>query len=197
MAAPKILGVAVTMKDPICFSEISYYDDEFRGDLIVTEGVLYFLPTRRSGYDRVYLIGGFPDRILNWVIKSTLIFVAGLGVQDIIEIFRLMVRFGRRASVASGHPKIIEPGIWSPGQTSVELQRRLDNYVERKKRGSLDFKKDSLPKPTRFALAEIKNVHFKWRLTFTSEFDHHDFGISPFRRKQFQSALISAGFLER
>ena len=40
------------MKLPISFEEVAYYKNEFRGDLIVTKGVLYYFPHTRVKYQR-------------------------------------------------------------------------------------------------------------------------------------------------
>ncbi|MDQ3713011.1 MAG: hypothetical protein M3388_12450 [Acidobacteriota bacterium] len=35
------------MKLPISFDEVSYFNNEYRGDLIITKGVLYYFPHTR------------------------------------------------------------------------------------------------------------------------------------------------------
>ena len=40
------------MNLPISFEEVSYFNNEYRGDLIVTKGVLYYFPHTRVNYAR-------------------------------------------------------------------------------------------------------------------------------------------------
>ena len=184
------------MSLPVFFSEVSYYDDEYRGDLIVTEKAIYFFPRKRTGYDKIYLFGGVFDRVLNWLFKSVLMFVSGVGLLDIIEFIKPFLRFTKRSSKSKKLPKIAEIGLWRDGQTSVELQRKLDNYLLSLKAADLDFSKDALPKPFGFRFPEMENISFNWRFRFTAKFDNHDFGINPFHRKQLRAALQKAGFLD-
>jgi hypothetical protein len=184
------------MSLPVSFSEVSYYDDEYRGDLIITERVIYFFPRKRSGYDKIYLFGGVFDRVLNWLFKSVLMLVSGVGIMDIIEHLALALRFVKRSSKSKNIPKIAENVLWREGQTGAELQRRLDNYLLRVKAEDLDFSKDSLPKPFAFRLSEMENISFKWKFEFTAKFDTHDFGVSPFQRKEMRAALKEGGFLD-
>ncbi len=37
---------------PVSFEEVSYFNNEYRGDLIVTKGVLYYFPHARVKYQR-------------------------------------------------------------------------------------------------------------------------------------------------
>lgn len=184
------------MSLPVSFSEVSYYDDEYRGDLIVTEKAIYFFPRKRAGYDKIYLFGGVFDRILNWLFKSVMMFVSGVGLMDIVEFIKTFLRFTKRSSRSGNLPQIAEIGLWREGQTSAELQRKLDNYLFSIKAADLDFSQDALPKPFGFGFSEMENISFNWRFRFTAKFDNHDFGISPFYRKQFRTALQKAGFLD-
>ena len=40
------------IKLPISFEEVSYFNNEYRGDLIVTKDVLYYFPHTRVNYAR-------------------------------------------------------------------------------------------------------------------------------------------------
>ena len=82
------------MNLPAAFTEVSYFDDEFRGDLIIVEDAIYFFPTRRSGYNRVYLFDGPIDRIANFLLKGILLLVTGVGVTDLWEFVANIGRVG-------------------------------------------------------------------------------------------------------
>jgi hypothetical protein len=184
------------MNLPVSFSEISYYDDEYRGDLIITGGVIYFFPQKRSAYDKIYLFGGVFDRILNWLFRSVLMFVAGAGIQDLIEFVTTFGRFAKRGMSGKNTPKIAKLGLWREGQTDRELQQKLDKYLLELKDNKLDFSKESLPKPFAFKVSEMSDISFKWKFKFNTKFDDHDFGISFFNRKSLRAALQKAGFLK-
>jgi hypothetical protein len=180
---------------PAAFSAVSYYDDEYRGDLIVTDGVLYFFPQQRTGYDKIYLFGGIIDRIINWIYRMIFLFL-GAGLQDIIEIFAILGRFVFRNAKRVNRPKIAKIGLWQDDHTSQQLRTRLDVYIDDMKKDELDFTEDSLPVPIRFEISDIENVKFKWRFRFDAKFDSHDFGISPLKRNKLKTALFRGGFLK-
>ena len=172
------------MNLPAAFTEVSYFDDEFRGDLIIVEDAIYFFPTRRSGYNRVYLFDGPIDRIANFLLKGILLLVTGVGVTDLWEFVANIGRVGTRGMAGTRQPDIAKVGLWHDNQTGRDLKKRLDDHIKK-----LDFSHRSLPKPFGLKRSEIKATSFNWRLTFKTEFDSHDFGISPFFRKRLLSAL--------
>lgn len=173
---------------PAVFHEVSYFDDEYRGELIVTEGCLYYIPVKKTGYDKVYVLGGVPDRVINFVLKFILISVMGIGVGELYGSARRAWRFVRRGQIQENLPQTKVRSFWNTSLSNDALQWQLDGYIRKKRAGKL-------MRPQRFCLDQISNPKFEWRFTFTTEYDQHDFGISPFHRSAFRQTLIAGGFL--
>jgi len=186
---------SILMKLPVSFGEVSYFEDEYRGDLIVTDGAIYFFPTRRSAYNKIYLFGGMPDKIVNWIARFLVIGLGGISVVDIAEFASGMGRFAKRSTAQEDRPQIANLGLWQNGQTSTDLQQRLDGYIQKQKAVKSGFTKNDLPKPAGFRRCEMDNIKFGWRFKFDARYDDHDFGISPFRRKRLREALRAGGLL--
>lgn len=184
------------MKLPVSFSEVSYFDDEYRGHLIVTDGAIYFFPTRRSAYNKIYLFGGMPDKVVNWVARFVLIGLGGISAQDLAEFASQIGRFAKRSAAREDRPQIAKLGLWQNGQTSADLQQKLDDHIQKQKKLRTGFTVNDLPKPTSFRRVEMENIKFGWRFKFDARYDDHDFGISPFRRKRLRDALWMGGFLK-
>ena len=184
---------------PISFEEVSYFNNEYRGDLIVTSGVLYFVPHTRVKAAR------FSDELGHKETADTIGLIGNLvpGVSVIPWAYQFVdkgVKFGKyiKRTVA---PTINNPNIkgtigWNNIDSEQMLQRRLDNFVIVRRAEMLDFEEDSVPKPMRFALEEVKNLRLGFKLRFDTEYDNHDFRVSPLRRNLLRSALKESGFLE-
>ena len=186
------------MKLPISFDEVSYFKNEYRGDLIVTRGVLYYFPHTRVAYSR------FADE-LGGRGKSELIgavgqFIPLLGLVPWIRTAAdRSLKFGkliqRNLAPSTNRPRIRNQGLWLDADDSVALQNRLDRYIEKVKSSALNFDGDAVPKPMRFASSEVENLRLGVKFCFDARYDTHDFRVSPFRRGLLQTALREAGFL--
>ena len=165
---------------PVRITDVSYFDNAYRGDLIITRGVLYYFPwvnvaleekqSRDNQYDRL-----FP---LSFVIQL---------------IWGALTAYG----AAHAEPRLNQLGLWQDGQTDEALQARLDAYItDQKAQPSqlMDYQY-GLPHPMRFAAGEIKNLSLKSGLRFDTECDTHDFGISMFDERELRQALAEAGFV--
>lgn len=179
---------------PASFAEISYFDNEYRGDLVVTEGVLYYFPTELAAQGKIYLFGGLPDAIINVLASSLMLFFGGANLKDLADGVAKIWQFLRRSTRQISQPRIKKLGLWQENDTNQILQHKLDNYLHRLKATPSDFA--GLPKPMRFALADVKHATWGWRFKFETEFDTHDFGVNVFYRKRLQAALKSGGFLQ-
>jgi len=177
------------------FGEISYFDDEFRGDLIILPGAIYYFPVRRSGYNRIYLFDGPIDRVLNFLLKLGLVLFSGVGLIDIVDAASDTFRLARRPNKTSMPQSIMKLGLWKSGEDPKVFQNKLDWYIQQRSQMKSNFSNRSIPKPFSIKKSEIKNISLKWRLIVQTEYESHDFGISPFRRKALEAALHRAQLL--
>ena len=168
---------------PISFDEVSYFNNEYRGDLIVTKGVLYFIPHTRVKAAR------FSDELGHKETADTIGLIGNLvpGVSVIPWVYQLVdksVKFGKFVK------RNVSPSINKPSIKGTIVWENCDS--ER----MLDFEEDSVPKPMRFTLDDIRNLKCGFKLRFDTEYDNHDFRVSPLRRGLLRSALREAKFLE-
>lgn len=186
------------MKIPISFEEVSYFNNEYRGDLIVTKGVLYFFPHTRVKYARhADELGG----------KDAMVIFDLLG--NFAPIFATVpwLRVAADKSVKTGKflkrtfrpttnaPQIRKNRLWRGNETNEFLQNALDKFILDAKKDSLKFEEDSVPKPMRFAVEEVKNARFNLKFKFDAKFDNHDFRVNLIHRGLLKKALHEAGFL--
>ena len=187
------------MNLPISFDDVSYFNNEYRGDLIVTKGVLYYFPhTRVAASRHASEIGGKETADLIGVVGNLVPFLGAVpwihaAADKTVKIGKL-VRRTFRPTVNS--PGIRQRGLWSGRETSESLQEALDAYIEEVKLDPLTFEEDSVPKPIRFAAEDMQNVRLKLKLRFDAKFDNHDFRINPLRRSLLRNALKEGGFLK-
>ena len=81
---------------------------------------------------------------------------------------------------------------------SEQLQIKLNEFVEQKRRESIDIDKLGLIKPLRFSTADVKNVKLGFTfLRFDSAYDSHDFKVGLGKKKPLQDALRINGFLSK
>ena len=187
------------MKLPISFEEVSYFNNEYRGDLIVTKGVLYYFPHTRVNYARSAEEIGGKDAMAVFELLGN--FVPGLGAvpwlrtaaDKGLKIGKFLKR-NFRPSVNS--PKIRTANLWRGTETNERLQAVLDDYIERIKGEGLAFEEDSVPKPMRFAASEIENAKFGLKFKFDAKYDNHDFKVNLIHRGLFKKALQEGGFLK-
>ena len=184
---------------PISFDEVSYFNNEYRGDLIVTSGVLYFVPHTRVKAAR------FSDELGHKETADTIGLIGNLvpGVSVIPWVYQLVdksVKFGkfvkRNVTPSINKPSIKGTAVWENYGSEKMLQRRLDLFVKARRAEMLDFDDDSVPKPMRFALEDIKNLKLGFKLRFDTEYDNHDFRINPLRLRLLRSALKESKFLD-
>lgn len=187
------------MKLPVSFEEVSYFNNEYRGDLIVTRSVLYYFPHTRVNYARGADELGGKDAMAVFDLLGN--FVPGLGAAPLIrsaadksiKVGKFLKRTFRPTVNA---PRIREKKLWRGNETSESLQAVLDAYIERIKSEKLKFEEDSVPKPMRFSSAEIENAKFGLKFKFDAKYDNHDFKVNLMHRGLFKKALQEAGFLK-
>lgn len=184
---------------PISFDEVSYFNNEYRGDLIVTSGVLYFIPHTRVKADRFSDELGHKEMADSIGMIGNLVPVAGV-IPWAYQVVDKSVKFGkfvkRTVAPTINNPRIKTAIGWNNIDPDQVLQRRLDDFVKARRAELLDFEKDSVPKPMRFVLEDVKNLKLGFKLRFDTEYDDHDFRISPLRLSLLRSALKESRFLE-
>lgn len=174
---------------PMSFEDTSYFSKTCGGDLIITNGVIYYFPHT--------ILNDEPNKPLSTWNEMTrhggLLFL----LADLLIIFGISSRSQKDATVNS--PLIRNVGLWRDGDSSETLQQRLDAHLAELKKqvrepGHFGM---SLPAPMRFARGDITGLSFEsaGTLKFQAHFDHHDFFVNQKRMKLLQSALQEGGFL--
>ena len=170
------------MSLPMSFDDVPYFGNEYRGDLIITHGVIYYFPhtnvaleRKKRGYratDHLGLIA-LPFDLLGMLIKEL--------------------------RTTTNNPKLRELGLWKEGESSQSLQARLDSHIAevKKQPSQLVQYEFTLPKPMRFPHSDIKNLSLRGGLRFDTEYDSHDFAIGFHRSKSLREALWEGGFLHQ
>lgn len=184
---------------PISFEEVTYFGNEYRGDLIITKGVIYYFPHTNVGYARHSQEIGGKDGLVVFELLGNLAPILGT-VPWIHKLADKSVKAGKfvkrtfRPTVNS--PKIVKLGLWRKGSANEEIQKILDEYLERIKNNPFKFDEDSVPKPMRFAIEEMENISFGLKFKFDAKFDNHDFRINLLHRGLLRKALREGGFLK-
>ncbi len=187
------------MKLPISFEEVSYFNNEYRGDLIITKGVLYYFPHTRVKYARYADELGGKDAmpLFDLLGNLTPIFATVPWIRAIAD---KSVKAGktlkRTFRPTTNAPQIRKIQLWRGNDTNEKLQSVLDEYVEKMKKENLKFEEDSVPKPMRFSVDEIENVRFGLKFKFDAKFDNHDFRVNLIHKSLFKKALTEAGFIK-
>ncbi len=187
------------MKLPISFEEVSYFNNEYRGDLIVTRGVLYYFPHTRVKYVRHADELGGKDAMVIFDLLGNLspIFATVPWLRVIadksIKTGKLLKRTFRPTT---NLPRIRKNRLWRGGESNENLQKVLDEFILQTKKDSLKFEEDSVPKPMRFAADEVENAKFGLKFKFDAKFDNHDFKVNLIHRSLLKKALQEAGFLK-
>jgi hypothetical protein len=186
------------MQLPISFDEVSYFKNEFRGDLIVTKGVVYYFPHTRVIAARYSdELGGKEGLVIFDLLGNLAPFLG--AVPWLHRIADRGIKFGKflkrtfRPTINS--PRIKNLYLWNENQTNESLQKLLDEYIEKVKSEPLRFDEDSVPKPIRFEAAEIKNLSFGFKFKFDARYDTHDFRVNLLHRAKLRKALQEAGFV--
>lgn len=186
------------MNLPISFEEVSYFNNEYRGDLIVTKGVLYYFPHTRVKYQRFAEELGGKDKMVIFDLLGN--FAPILGTVPLLRAAAdKSVKAGkflkRAIRPTTNSPRIRKIQLWRENEADEKLQAILDEYIEKVKMESLKFDEDSVPKPMRFSVDEIKQVRFNFKFKFYAKYDNHDFRVNLIHRSLFKKALLEGGFL--
>jgi len=187
------------MELPVSFDEVSYFNNEYRGDLIITKGVLYYFPHTRVAFARhAKEIGGKEQADFVGVLGLAVPFFGMVpwihtAADKTVKVGKLL----RRTFLPSTNsPRIRHQHLWSGAESCAELQKQLDEYIARIKREPPTFDDDSVPKPLRFTVDEIENARLGIKFTFDAKFDNHDFRVNPIIRNSLKRALLQGGFLK-
>jgi hypothetical protein len=164
---------------PISFDNVSYFSDEYRGDLIITPGVIYYFPHTNVALQKKETGYGSP---------------AGLGLLGVLV--DLISPFLRELVATTNRPDLRDVGLWRNGESSQNLQALLDAHIAEVKKQPPELLQYEyrVPKPMRFALAEIKNLSMHGGLRFDAAYDSHDFSIGFRRKRLLRDALREGGF---
>ncbi len=187
------------MKLPISFEEVSYFNNEYRGDLIITKGVLYYFPhTRVAANKYAEEIGGKETMEVFNLLGNFIPLVSAVpwihtAADKSVKIGKFLRRKFRPTTNA---PQIRKLHLWRGNETNESLQSLLDDFVARSKREALSFEEDSVPKPMRFAVEEVENARFGLKFKFDAKYDNHDFKVNLIHRSLFKKTLQEGGFLK-
>ena len=164
---------------PMSFDSVSYFGDEYRGDLIITHGVIYYFPHTNMALQKREAGYGHPT---------------ALGLIGVL--LDLISPFLRELVATTNEPDLRDVGLWRDGESSQSLQARLDAHLAevKKQQPQVLQYEYRVPKPMRFALAEIKNLSMRGGLTFDAAYDTHDFSIGFRRKRLLRDALWEGGF---
>ncbi len=181
------------MSIPISFDNISYFGNEFRGDLIITPGVIYYFP-HTNVTEELHRPRTERSAVLTVITHSL-----GFSAAVIHSVATLGAYWHRTMSKSQNRSKLRASGLWKDGESYRELQTRLDNYIDQVRRqpAKLVGYEYELPKPMRFAKDEISNlIVSRGRLRFDSEFDRHDFKIGFRYQRSLRNALWEGNFIQ-
>lgn len=187
------------IKLPVSFEEVSYFNNEYRGDLIVTKGVLYYFPHTRVGYARRAEEIGGKDAMAVFELLGSFAPVFGavpwlhVAADKSLKIGKFL---NRKLRPTTNAPRIREINLWRGGESNETLQKVLDAYIEKLKAEKLSFDEDSVPKPMRFAAAEVENARCGLKFKFDAKYDVHDFKVNLMHLGLFKKSLREAGFLK-
>lgn len=186
------------MKLPISFEEVSYFNNEYRGDLIVTKDVLYYFPHTRVISARYSQEIGGKDAMTIFDLLGNFAPILG-AVPWIRAVADKSVKAGkflkRTLRPTTNLPRIRKLQLWRENDTNENLQIVLDEYIERIKKERLEFDEDSVPKPMRFSADEIGNATFGLKFKFDAKYDNHDFRVNFIHRSLLKKTLKEGGFL--
>ena len=182
------------MRLPVSFDDVWYFRREYRGDLVVTDGVLYYFPHTNATLEQARQ--GAPDPVDG---IAPFIGDAGEALGLGLGLYRVAAGLWRKLRTPTiNQPRLKKEGVWMVGASSRELQARLDSRVEaaRREPARLVAYELTLPKPRRFAAGELKDVRLRLGvLKFETEFDDHDFQVGLRRAGLLRRALREGGFV--
>ena len=181
---------------PVSFDNVSYFRNEFRGDLIVSQGVIYFFPHTNLSAEK-------PKRDYHPPADLALILSPAKDVVDLgVAVIDKLLDLRDWCTMGTiNQTRLKEKGLW-PAEpwklASQGMQEQLDKFImeAQKEPAPLVNYQYSLPKPMRFAAAQIQSLKIRaGTLRFQSEFDSHDFAIGFRRRRRLREALRESGLM--
>jgi hypothetical protein len=184
------------MSLPISFDEVFYFKNQFRGDLIITAGIIYYFPHTNAAKEKLQK----RNRVTvpkYFELGTQLLGLAGDLINYVVFIVSRLINLRERLTRRTINRARL--GLWSEELSNEELQSRLDYYIQSVKTQSSELVEYqySLPKPMRFPKNEIKNLRISFgKLKFDTEFDVHDFTVGLRRSKLLRTALRNGGFIE-
>src|SRR5688500_17414083 len=114
------------MRLPTSFEEVAYFNNEFRGDLIITEGVIYYFPHTRvvasryteeiGGKEGLVLFDLFGQLAPIFAAVPWLHFIAGKSIK-----FGKFLK--RTFHPSTNNPQIRKLSLWNENFSSESLQR--------------------------------------------------------------------------
>jgi len=183
------------MNHATSFDDVSYFRNQFRGDLIVTPGVLYYFPHTNVAAAKLERKARPTEQL---GIVSHLFGLPGIAFQLTIDTLFDVSRFvWRTVRITTNQPKLREVGLWREDESGLELQQRLDAHIAdiRRQSSSIVRYEYSLPKPIRFNQTDIRNLRLSMgTLRFDTEFDRHEFRIGFRRARLLRDVLWQSGF---
>lgn len=186
------------MRLPISFEEVAYFNNEYRGDLIVTRGVLYYFPHTNVADVRYGSAIRIDDENAENVFNGLRAVVPGMDA--LIGLANITIKaagFTKRVCLPStNRPRIKSLDLWHSREDNASLQKRLDNYLEQIKNREINMETDGVPKPMRFEAGEVQNLSLGLKLKFDAKSDSHDFRVHLLHRKRLSNALKAAEFLK-
>lgn len=191
--------IEFAMQLPISFDEVSYFKNEYRGDLIATKGVLYYFPHTRVKYARYADELGGKDGMVVFDLLENLspIFATVPWLRTVADKSVKIGKFLKRTfRPTTNSPQIRKQNLWRGNEVNESLQKVLNEFIFQSKNDSLKFEEDSVPKPMRFSVDEVENARFGLKFRFDAKFDNHDFKVNLIHLSLFKKALQEAGFLK-
>ena len=136
------------MQLPISFDEVPYFKNQFRGDLIVTAGVIYYFPHTNVAKEKLEKENRVRVPKQFELVSQAAISVIGPAnflLAIVNSVFRLYSKLTRRTV---NQPRL---GSWVTVSSNESAQSQLDNCIEwaKKRSSELVAYQYSLPKPMR------------------------------------------------
>lgn len=166
---------------PLCLKNVGYKSVStysWKGDLVIVQGVIYFLPTRDLEVERQNAINQIP-------IGGMLGLIIQIGV-TLLE---------RSANNLANKNKsyLTDRGLPTENTNETDLRHWLENHwKEVKEAGSLN---SSLPRPVRFLVKDVKNIVLKSTvLCLKTDVDEYFFKFPRKYSPVMRNALFKAQF---
>jgi hypothetical protein len=181
------------MNLPTSIRNVQYYKIagkySYEGELIITDGVLYFFPTVDLEEQRLrknmFLGGGCIVGIIG--------FITGVVILIILKLLGSIVS----PLIKSSYSDFRKTGLWKDTDTSETLQPKLDNYIAERKQNK-ELLSSSMPAPIRFSYRDIHQgliVNGMGELRFYAYSDWHDFNVGVVKKELLRRALKEGKFL--